>query len=405
LGYAYAVGWMWNFIFVVGLSEPTWQMREIPERSLVECRWVTTQNELSTIHFNYDIRSGDLVEKFPTDRARHIVATPPGTHLWSPHPETRRTLEDFFADALRPLDIHFSVPRTITRGAHGAWTLPNFEDQFSDSAFERSRRSKNLAELISETEQQVAETRKKVLAPLDFPGLRSTRDALLEHDVIEPLATKISHEETRFDAFVLFPLKTFEKYGDSLLDALFELANAGPRYPLEWLMESRVRYNFDVRISILMALTHNHLLESLLIEAVAIQRGIPEAWKVARALNEIYINEREFWNHHNELRKNSGSPEEMINVEAKNLLHNVSSSHEEWLSSAKLYHFYGAVVFAARSRKAGWIPDRLLVSAAESVGVVYKLKTLGFASRELQKMKALYRAGAMQILQIGEAID
>lgn len=383
-----------SFLLLFPLSltaQIEWQETSRPE-DLIEFR-AYHNGEPTEIFYQYDRHSKELIHKQEIDEKLHLILTAPQTQLWQAHPENKKTLESFFSESLSFLG----------------------EDIFS------------FEDLKQKIQLQIQQTQNELLNILDTSLLRDLKNFLIHNDIVEPLKTKISHDESRFDAFVLLPLETFETESLQLIRALQELARSGPRYPLEWFIAARECYSLQVRLSVLALLTHNHANELLLIRAVFLEQGREQAWSVAQAINQIYKNEREFWIFGDSSRRqiayqNIYYPTGVsfldqrqkwaVNAALKPRIYepvfglqtqNQKDAHL-WLPYHQFYHFYGAFILSLRIRENKILPDTLLVEAAAALGSVYKIKTMGWNREQIKKMKSFYESAAEQVLQLGDLI-
>lgn len=400
-------------------AENEWRTLEIQDRALLEYRLYSRAGEPSEIFFRYDIRSGDLVEKQEADSGRRLISVGPGKHLWRPHPEAKKSLESFFIDSIADIGIRFQISPHLQRSPDGD-LRPERMDELLEKTLLRSDASiQSLDELISKTEAQVKETRDLIFKPIDYPGLKNFAKRLKSNDVVEPLISRISETESRFDAFVLYPLITFRSRGDEFREALRDYASGPPRFPIEWMTSSRGKFDLSVRLSLVMCLTHNHLLESLLIQGAALTNGLKDAWNLALDLNQAYIQERLFWiKSAPSLRRIDPESPPLastdfllrrraweVHINLQSLIAGFPIATDHWLPYPKVYHYYGAFLFAARLSKENSVPESLIIDAAESVGIAYKLKTIGFNKAEIQKIRKLYRAGASDFLLMKSQIE
>lgn len=402
--------------FLTGtFSEPAWVIK----REEAEIRWILRvpgTQELSSVSYSFSAQNASPLSSQPLDNGHEIIAAAPGDHLWGPHPEKilrplKTSLEAIFRDSMEALGWKASGRMWLKWDSMADW-VPHFLESDFKNWTHNSETIQTLDEFEENLRKEVQKSRDRI-----FPGLRWIE----EFDVVEPYASDVSHNETAFDAFTLFPFTIYRKSPRTFKEALKSFAEGLPRFPLEWMVAEKNNFSREERLGVLALLTHNHVCERSLVQAVAIQEGLEEAFEWQLLISKAYLTEQNFWSSiasEHEIDENEKvfplgveflekRSKWKINVSPKVRVYpalygfkSVTHSQEkELIPYFQRYHYYGAFVVAARLRELGW-SDFLLKKTVQTLGLSYKLKTKGFDRDQLKKMKLYYSLGADHFLRL-----
>jgi len=401
---------------LLSIYEPQWST----SLSDVSMEWrliVPSNNSLSAVSYTYGLQNPSLVAASPVDEANELIAAPPGMHVWGPHPEKivsgiKLSLEEVFRRSIEALGWNTSINGFLWSSNPMGWIIRPFEQDLTEWT-PKFTPMQSIDQFESSLMESVRRSRDRI-----FPGLVW----LEKFDVIEPYASEVSHTETTFDAFTVFPLKVYREYQTVFFDALQSYADGPPRFPLEWLIAEKENFPRDVRMAVLALLTHNHICERSLIQGIALQEGLVSAYTWANLISKAYLVEQDFWKSISEahllddaadifplgVKFLESRSKWLINISPKVRIFGPlygfqSATNAKTLESVpyfQRYHYYGAFVAAARLRAKLNFDNLLLKKTVQSLGIAYKIKTKGLDRAQIKKMNLYYRLGAEHFLNL-----
>ena len=414
----------------------------IEAESLAESRWNILERDdaytfaldiagsKSEIEFIYSPQNGSFLHGVYLDESSQQLSAAPGQTIWGAHPEKinelqatgealHTSLENIFIETMKGIGFEILIPSLLVDPTSGKWTPQDFRSYLLHGNYKKNSRL-TYDSFYKVMQSAVAASRLSLIPkPLRLTlqisnlwsqslWLNSTQWAQ-SLDFIEPLASQYSHDSHGFDAFVLFPLTQLNLVGAETIMAAIESFNSRPlQFPVEWFIENTGKISFDLRLLVLMLLTHNHQAEAALIRGIALKESPAQAYKLATLLSEAYQREENFWLNgprKHEVNENAKIfPTGISFLDARQKWEiNVSTDQgiPVWIPYHQRYHYYGAFVAAARIRDR-WknISPSHLRSLVRYLGRSYKIKTHGHELEQLTKMDRFYSAGVEAYLQL-----
>lgn len=389
-----------------------WELFAHQKKQTADLILMSDNDDFTNIQYKLDLTKPGILGKANEDEQHQLIIPFPGHTLWNAHPEKRKSADNQFLGILQALGCSIELKPF--------YSLDGNHIQFNNTStyLEQTANCKTnvrLSSLRNMIRMRTEDARKQIANQM----LGSTGDFLIgffpEHwDVVEPIIQSDREKQQSFynqlTAFNLFPLEVLEEQGELVLNELTKLSKGKDFNVMAWLRASKVAVVLKRRLAILSLITHNHRTEDYFVYAVAARFGTAKAWEAFQAINELYRLERAFWRNRGISRPAptmlsmisppKDSPSWLEADFAKEVLVYLRED-KAWVSSYKVYHYYGALITAARLKNLGFA-DLIIKKAVQKLGNGYKTSTQGEKSRELPLTKALYAIGAQHGIDLEE---